>query len=148
MTCVSCEDWWDGHIGAGRMRVGAMMNWVDGMGWGVGLGLGVGVGLVAGVCLMLEKWRESCGYTHTALLHLSPPNPRTTPCLPNLPTTAYAPLATPHSHHLAQTPTHHTHHTTQLHSRANSTPTNSTRPSTISTTSVHYPTPKTPYRRY
>ena len=26
------------------MRVGAMMNWVDGFGWGVGLGLLVGVG--------------------------------------------------------------------------------------------------------
>ena len=34
------------------MRVGAMMNWVDGLGWGVGLGLGVGGGLLGGVCLV------------------------------------------------------------------------------------------------
>ena len=36
-------------MGAGGMRVGAMMNWVDGLGWGVGLGViwGVsGVGIV------------------------------------------------------------------------------------------------------
>ena len=26
-------------IGAGGMRVGAMMNWVDGLDWGMGLGL-------------------------------------------------------------------------------------------------------------
>ena len=35
------------------MRVGAMMNWVDGLGWGVGLGLGIGVGWVGGVSLVL-----------------------------------------------------------------------------------------------
>ena len=39
---------WDGHIGVGGMRVGAMMNWVDGLRWGVGLGLGLGVGWVGG----------------------------------------------------------------------------------------------------
>ena len=41
----------DGHIGAGRMSVGAMMNWVDGLGWDVRLG--VGVGWVGEVCLVL-----------------------------------------------------------------------------------------------
>ena len=35
------------------MRVGAVMNWVDGMGRVVGLGFGVGVGWVGGVCLVL-----------------------------------------------------------------------------------------------
>ena len=35
------------------MRVGAVMNWVDGLGRGVGLGFGVGVGWVGGVCLVL-----------------------------------------------------------------------------------------------
>ena len=46
---------WDGHIGAGRLKVGAMMNWVDGLGLGGGLGFGVGVGVgwVSGVCLVL-----------------------------------------------------------------------------------------------
>ena len=46
-----------------------MMNSVDGLGWD----MGVGVGWVSGVCLVLG------GYTHTALLNLSPPNPHTTP---------------------------------------------------------------------
>ena len=134
---------WDGHMGAGGMRVGAMMNWVDGLGWGVGLGViwGVsGVGVVK-----RELW-----IYHTALLHLSPPNPHTTPCLPHLPTTAYAPLATPHSHHLAETPIHHTHHTCPASIPPNSTPAPTllqpTRPHPrpYSQLYVHYPTPDTP----
>ena len=86
-------------------------------------------------CLVLEQCRESCGCTHTALLNLSPPNHRTTPSLSHLTQTAYASLATAHSHHLAQTPTHHTYPTSipPNHFRTNSTPTNPTRPSSIST---------------
>ena len=34
-----------GHKGAGGTRVGAMMNWVDGLGWGVGFGIGSRTGL-------------------------------------------------------------------------------------------------------
>ena len=38
----------------GGMGVGAMMNWVDGLGWDVGLGVEVGwVGWLGGVCLLL-----------------------------------------------------------------------------------------------
>ena len=69
----------------------------------------------------------------TVLLHLSPPHTHTTPSLPHLSPIAYAPFATPHSHYLAQAPTHHYLlyiHPTQLPS----TPTNPTRPSPISTT--------------
>ena len=64
-----------------------------------------------GVCLVLEYCRESCGCPHTALLHISPPNLYTTLSIPHLPPTAYAPLATSHSHHLAQNITHHTYPT-------------------------------------
>ena len=85
---------------------------------------------------MLGYCRESCGYTHTALLHLSSPNPHTTPCLPHhshdrIRTARHIPfsLPSPNSH----PPYLPCLHPTQLHSRANSTTTNSTRPSTIST---------------
>ena len=118
----------------------------------VGLGCRIGIGSRSG----LGGWgvsgveRESCGYTHTALLHLSPPNLHT-PCLPHLPTTAYAPLATPHSHHLAQTPIRHTLHTYKASILSNSTPAPTllqpTRPDPrpYPQPSVHYPTRDTPY---
>ena len=63
----------------------------------------------------------------------------------HLPPTAYAPLATSHSHHLAQTPTHHTYPTSIP---PNSTPApillQPTRPDSrqYPQHSVHYPTPR------
>ena len=70
---------------------------------------------------------------------------------PHLPTTAYAPLATPHSHHLAQTPTNHTHYTYHASIPPNSTPAPTllqpTRPDPrpYPQPSVSYPTPDTSY---
>ena len=49
----------------------------------------------------------------------------------SFPPTAYARLARPHFHHLSQT---HTHHTYPASIPPNSTPTNPTRPSTVSET--------------
>ena len=76
----------------------------------VGVWIVSGSGL-GGQCLVLGWCRESCGYTHTVLFHLSQPSLHTTPSLPQpTPDRIHTARHTP-SHHLAQTYTHHTYPT-------------------------------------
>ena len=73
-------------------------------------------------------------YPHSATPRIPTQSPYNTK---SSPPTAYARLARPHFHHLAQTlhPSYLPYiHLIQLHSRVNATPTNPTRPSTISQT--------------
>ena len=107
-----CWDWWetlrwDGQIGAGGMRVGAMMNGcglVDGLGWGWEWGVWCWDNVGRAVDVPTQRYST---YPHPV-----------TKSFPRIPI-AYAPLATPHSHHLARTPTHNTYPT---FSPPNSTP--------------------------
>ena len=93
------------------------MNWVDGMGW-------LWVWDSVGRAVDIPTQRYSA-YPH--------PIPMSSPPIHDRKRSTRQ----PHSHHLAQTSTHHTYlpclHPTELHSRANSTRTNSIRPATIST---------------
>ena len=131
------------------MRVGALTNgcvWVDGFGWGCGIGSGWGG--VGCVCCWHSVGRAvdgptQCHFTYHHPVHIQ--HQVVSTCLP----TAYAPLATPQSHNLAQTTNHHTY-TTSI--PPNSTPAQTllqlTRPDPgpYPQSSVQYPNPQdTPY---
>ena len=107
MTGAPCWDWWetlrwDGQIGARGMRVGAMMNGcglIDGLGWGGDWEWGVWCW--DSVRRAADVPTQRCS-TYPTYPHPIPYNTKSFPRIP----IAYAPLATLHSHHLAQTPTH------------------------------------------
>ena len=110
---------------------------VDGLGWGWGH-------WVWGVWCWDSIGRAVDVPTHrySTYPHLSPPNPIQHQVFPTYPdrirTARHTPLSLPspnsHSQYLPYS------HPTQLHSRSNSTPTNTIRP--FPQSSVHYPTPR------
>ena len=122
---------------AGRNEGGYMMNWVDGLGCGVGSGVGVGVGWVGGWgvsgagIVSGELWI----YPHNAIQLITTQSPYNTMSSPpthdRIRTARHTPFSPPSP--VSHPPYPPCLRPTQLHSCANSTPTNSTRPSTIST---------------